>query len=351
MVTLFAIPKAFVGHTGVIQHNSIASWKTLHPEFQIILFGDEAGIAEAALEHGVEHVPEVKRNEYGTPVLSTIFAEVEPIARFPILCYVNSDIMLLDDFNDAVRRVKDASTFLMVGQRWNLDVTERLDFSRPAVDRELRSRTMENGALAQMWAMDYFVYPKGSLKKLPEFAIGRPGWDNWMLYNARMMNTALINSSLAVMAIHQNHPPAYATDGAEAHENGQAALSTGMHRPFTLLDATHLLTPSSLESADLRRLEETTTDVELLPQFRSMVKRLYADRTLSTEETFFLNHILAGAYWYEATNDILMKDYLSAFRNMSQAGRLVPRGYSWERFMARALKEVGIKLRKIISKP
>jgi len=37
MLTLFTIPKAFQGHTGVIQRNAIRSWTLLRPECEIIL--------------------------------------------------------------------------------------------------------------------------------------------------------------------------------------------------------------------------------------------------------------------------------------------------------------------------
>jgi hypothetical protein len=340
MVTLFAVPKPFVGQTAVIQHNSIESWKSFHPDYQIILFGNEEGIAEAARVHGLEHVPEVRRNELGTPLMNAVFEDAEKIARFPILCYVNSDIMLLQDLNAAVERVRDAENFLMVGQRWNLDVADRIDFSRPEIDRELRLRTMHHGALALMWAMDYFVFPRGMWQKLPQFAIGRPGWDNWMLYQSRTMNIELINSSLVVMAIHQNHPPAYTIDGVEAKQNQQTLESTGMARPYTLLDATQMLTPFSLQSIALRNPEDTVNDLDLMPKFRTILKDIYKNRILTGDDAFFYNHILASAHWYEANLDIRHKKYFSALRNIYSAQRIIPHGYSWKRFFVRALKEV-----------
>jgi len=43
MLTLFTTAKTFEGHSGVIQHNPLKSWKLLHPDIEIILFGDDAG--------------------------------------------------------------------------------------------------------------------------------------------------------------------------------------------------------------------------------------------------------------------------------------------------------------------
>lgn len=63
MLTLFAIPKPFIGNIGVIQRNAIGSWTRLGAGCEVLLFGDEAGTAEIAREHGVHHVPDVARNE------------------------------------------------------------------------------------------------------------------------------------------------------------------------------------------------------------------------------------------------------------------------------------------------
>ena len=41
MLTIFSTPKPFRGHIGVIQRNAIESWKRIHPDVEIILFGDE----------------------------------------------------------------------------------------------------------------------------------------------------------------------------------------------------------------------------------------------------------------------------------------------------------------------
>ena len=39
MITLFTLPKPFVGHIGMIQRNAIQSWTRLHPDIDILMFG------------------------------------------------------------------------------------------------------------------------------------------------------------------------------------------------------------------------------------------------------------------------------------------------------------------------
>jgi len=68
LITLFSAPKPFTNsHIAMIQRNAIKSW-TLLPDVEVILLGEEAGLAEAAKELGVKHISNVARNESGTPL-------------------------------------------------------------------------------------------------------------------------------------------------------------------------------------------------------------------------------------------------------------------------------------------
>jgi hypothetical protein len=98
MLTVIAAPKPFQGHIGVIQRNAITSWTKLEPRPEIILFGHEEGIAEFARSLGITHIPEVSRNEYGTPLLADIFRRAESRASNNLIAYINADILLPKEF-------------------------------------------------------------------------------------------------------------------------------------------------------------------------------------------------------------------------------------------------------------
>ena len=89
------------------QRNAILSWTRLTPRPDIFLFGDEEGAAEIARELGLRHFPEVARNEFGTPLIDDLFSKAEKNASTPLVGYVNSDIILTDDFSAALERVCD----------------------------------------------------------------------------------------------------------------------------------------------------------------------------------------------------------------------------------------------------
>jgi hypothetical protein len=204
MITLFTLPKPFVGHIGMIQRNAIQSWTHLHPDIDILIFGHEQGTAETAADFGIRHFPDVDVNEYGTPRMSRYFQQAEEAAQHSCMCYVNADIILFPDLLEAVAKV-DLPKFVMGGQRTDYDIERPVDFTRPDWAKALREDAKTNGVLHDFGAIDYFAYPRGMFGEIPQFALGRWYWDNWLVYRARRLGGALIDASACVMAIHQNH--------------------------------------------------------------------------------------------------------------------------------------------------
>ncbi len=172
LVTLFTIPKPFQGTTAVQQRNAVVSWQQLGPEVDIVLCGDEVGVADAAAELNVRHVPHVSRNELGTPLISSAFDQVAATAATPLLCYVNTDIILLDNFLRSVKRV-GLPAFLLCGRRWDIDLTEPLSFDTAEWRQQVEQRIRQRNALHDRAAMDYFVFPRTLLQTVPPFAVGR----------------------------------------------------------------------------------------------------------------------------------------------------------------------------------
>src|SRR5260370_34192598 len=102
MLTLFTTAKAFRGHINVIQRNALKSWKLLHPDIEIILFGDDEGSAEVCREFGFRHEPYLARTEFGAMRLDDMFSKAHDAAKYDILCYVNYDIILMPHFYLAI---------------------------------------------------------------------------------------------------------------------------------------------------------------------------------------------------------------------------------------------------------
>lgn len=221
MLTFFSTPKPFIGHSNIIQRNALKSWTLLHPDAEVILFGDEEGAAEACRELGIRHEPQVRRNEHGTKYLNYLFDRARDMSRHEFLCYANCDIMLTDDFLEGLKLVSKAhSQFLMVGRRWDTDITEPWDFSQPDWAQRLRSLALLKGKQNGPSWVDYFCFSRDLYyEKMPAFLIGRNGWDGWLTWHARKSKVHLIDASQRVIAVHQNHDYAYLGEGPAAERS------------------------------------------------------------------------------------------------------------------------------------
>lgn len=257
MLTIFSAPRAFHRQFDTIQRNAILSWKKLSPECEIILFGNEEGIAEVAAELGVKHIPEVKCNEFGTPLISDLFERAQRIASHSKLIYINADIILMSDFLKGIESV-DLSEFLIVGRRWDLDVKERIQFDEENWEDKLRKRISEDGKLHGFSGIDYFIFPRNLWKKIPPFALARTAWDNWLLYQARLSKVPLIDATGIITAVHQNHDYSHHIEGRAGVWKGQEAkinlrLAGGYSHLFTIRDANWILTEGGLERPSFPR--------------------------------------------------------------------------------------------------
>lgn len=237
MFTIFSAPKPFQGHAGIIQRNAVESWKRLGSGCEVILFGNDRGTEDVAREVGVRHIPLVLRNEYGTPLISDIFAQAQAHARCDLLCYVNADIILMADFEDAVRRVASfVEKFLMIGRRCNIDIDRLIDF-RGDWQAELRSHLRERGCLGAPTGLDFFAFRRGAFVDMPCFAVGRPAWDAWTVCDALKRGMAVFDATPSVVVVHQNHDYSHVKDGTgRAWEGPEAdtnrALATQNYPSF-----------------------------------------------------------------------------------------------------------------------
>lgn len=205
-MTLLATPKRFEGLFDVIQTNAITSWTELDPRPEIILFGDDAGTGPLCERLGLVHVPDVETSERGTPMLNDLLARGQELASHDVVCFVNADIIFLPDLLAAVDRLRadGPADYLLVGQRWDLTITSLLGFE-PGWAERLRDRAHAEGELMPPVWIDYFVFPRGNLIGVPDFAIGRPGYDNWLLWQASNRGATLIDGTRAVTPVHQRH--------------------------------------------------------------------------------------------------------------------------------------------------
>lgn len=258
-ITLFSAPKPFINpHIDLIQCNAIQSWLHLGEQVQVILVGEEPGLAKVAAEFSVQHLPEVARNEQGTPLVSSIFALARQVSNAPLMAYVNADILLLPDFLTVTQQVLlELSKFLLIGQRWDLEVQQPIDFSHGWQIR-LTNESKQLGKLHPPSGSDYFIFPRTIFTQIPDFAIGRAGWDNWMIYQAKKQGWTVIDATPSLIVIHQNHDYSHLPGGKPHYDLEESeknlAIAGGANRMYMVLDCDKQLINGKIRARPLSLL-------------------------------------------------------------------------------------------------
>ena len=282
MITLFTTTKDFTGIYKTIQMNALKSWRSISNDIEIIILGDSKGSKEAAEEVGAEYIPNVKCSDQGTPLLSDLFQQADERAKYSILTYINADIILPKNFYEEVMTVsKCFNKFLMVGHRWDMDVDDIIEFENDNEQNNFWERVKINSEKHACSGIDYFVYKRNQWKKLPDFIIGRPGFDNWLIWKARRRLLPVIDGTESIQVVHQNHPvnQFYEIEGDKNKK---------LHNEKTLniLDASYRLFDGKVmkkkdkefKIRNLHRLTVIFPEFSLLIKlYRRIYKRLIAD--------------------------------------------------------------------------
>lgn len=286
LITLFTMPKAFSDppdHTSIIQRNAIASWAKL-ADVRVILVGAERGIESTANELGVEHLAELCYNRHGTPLVNSAFELVRSQCESPLMAYCNSDVILLQDFVDTVKRtyqLQAEADFVAFGRRIDAKVEASLDFDFPQTASDLKQLARQTGRVVTQVCKEYFVFNRSLYQDMPEFAVGRGNWDNWMIWSAKKHGLPVVNLSEWVTAIHQMHDYQHTKasrrsvymSGAEAKQN--QSLAGGCHWVSGSV-GTHRLTDNGLKKEKMLLFNRHFwADV---PRFLRLVSSMVAGR-------------------------------------------------------------------------
>jgi hypothetical protein len=204
VLTIFTTYKPFNDRFAAPQWNALTSWLLMEPKPDVILFGDELGTETVARELRVRQIPHVARDEFGLPMLDFMFDRAQLLSRNDLMAWVNSDILLVEGFSEAVHlTAAHLNEFLMVGRRTEVALDYRLDFM--ADWRRRAKHLATQGELYTPCSSDYFAFRRPLSWTLPPFVAGRPRWDNWMMWAACDAGVPVVDATGAVMALHPRH--------------------------------------------------------------------------------------------------------------------------------------------------
>ena len=231
----------------------------LGKDVEVILLGDEAGIKETAEAFGIHWMPVESRSASGAPLINELFRLAGGHAKHHVLCYVNADIILIDDFLPSTRLVAQSfEHFLIVGNRYDLQLDDELPMQGNWIE-DLRRSVREHAKPHPPMGSDYFIFNKGQFEDMPPFVLGRAGWDNWMIFKARHAGVPVVDASRGITAIHQNHDYAHLPGGEPHYRHLESAhniqLAGGYETMFRLRDSSWLAAPNGIRKKRLAEWE------------------------------------------------------------------------------------------------
>jgi hypothetical protein len=200
-LTIFTVPRSFKGDIGIIQTNAVESWSLAFPSAEILFISDDDGVDQKAHKLGCIHIPGVQCNEYGTPMVDDVFKKAQDRARHNVLCYINTDIVMVRGFPAAIQRAKEFKRFLMIGQRLDWYYPHPIDFSVGGI-AQFWARALRKGNLHGPTAIDYHVFTRELYDKILGFALGRRAWDNWLVMDVLRREIPVIDATDVIKIVH-----------------------------------------------------------------------------------------------------------------------------------------------------
>ena len=227
---IFACPKPFVEPFINIQQNAVQSWKHMkHPHIStsIYLVGDEEGVAEYSHSLQVTHIPDIKKNDYGTPLVDDLFKTIKHISRkyqsvHPrqkvVCCYINADIITFDEMlhniylfhNTPIDTFKkdcgyaNPDKYLLVGMRWDTDHIDYIDFNDTQWRNKIQKNALDTGKSHGCGGIDYFIFSTNTFGYIYPFALGKFVWDRWLVGNIFRQDSITVDITQTNFVIHQN---------------------------------------------------------------------------------------------------------------------------------------------------
>lgn len=255
-LTIFSIPAPFVGPTLVRQVNAIRSWIRLGAGCEIVLLGDDDGVADAAASLDVHHVGGLGTTDLGTPLMDDAFRKARHVAAGRVLMYSNCDMLYFADLLRAIESVT-FDGYMMCGRRWDTDIGALIPADNDEAWNAVSARHGRIGRWHGWSGLDFFIFPRSFTFDMKPFAVGRPGWDTWLVWSMRHNGVPVIDATGSVTAIHQNHDYAYLRLGPGQYNGAERLrnidMAGGLRNMMTLREADWVLRDGRVRRPPLAR--------------------------------------------------------------------------------------------------
>ena len=207
LLTLFTTWNASM-ESSYVYNNTINVLSTLIPDIQSVLFLPKEDMAFYDPPKGWDVLPISAFACGGAPVLKNMFLDAYKKFNSTFYGYVNADILFNKGIIDTLRTIRSSTIFnakkpiLISGRRFDIQL-EKLGIKHISTPEEVE-KLYPRGSLQFGFAEDVFItkstYP---WQFMLDLVIGRPKYDNYLVYTSRIHKVLVIDASSTVIALHQ----------------------------------------------------------------------------------------------------------------------------------------------------
>ena len=252
MLTIITTPKPLdMGDNRLAFQNAIRSWVRLSPRPEILVFGGDRALVE---NEGGKWIGNHRATPQGRPYFDDFINRAEISSANDVLMYCTDHLILTSSLLPAVKTIADTfpGHFVVVGKRWGLHVQKPIDFSNPNWECVLWDQVLGADSPGNNAAKDYIIFRRPLGLPVPNFIMGYPWYDTWLVWAALQANYPVIDASDAVIVVHQSHK--FIEGDVEKRENtpgGQHNHRIGRFQlhldgKVAISQATHVLTPNGV---------------------------------------------------------------------------------------------------------
>jgi hypothetical protein len=201
------------------------------------------------------------------------------------LCYVNSDIILFDDFSSTINILQKKNKFFGVGRRYNIEIDQLVKFDDE--NTEIK-KYLSYAKIDSYTGSDYFIFDKNSIKNIPSFLIGRTCWDNWLMHYASKNDLNLTDCTSDILCIHQKHDYSHIKTSTNNHYKGIEREHNfkqlgGVDKIYDIRDSNYLLKN--------RKLKKNYSIESIFHKFLRKTKLLFLKETLFLKKKSLINFL------------------------------------------------------------
>lgn len=230
MISFITAFKKFKGQYDMIQHSALYSWnandiRVVAPLNEVGLKEKCSGYSNLILIEGVQRARELGFSNQ-CPIVKDLIAKSLPLLDTTIIAFINSDVIITENFVEKIQKIinKYGYDVYMVGSRRDIQLNYYVN--TPETYKKVQEEKREdydNSTSSDIFITSKFLWRK-IIYDMPDFILGRYGWDNWLHMYAEINNLKKFNCSDALPILHCKHDHMHIFYQEKA--KGQAAASS-----------------------------------------------------------------------------------------------------------------------------